>query len=481
MSEKDQEVDGRGGDDGDGTRVSCAACLETFGSSALVYTQMNTYQRFPVCAPCLTRWEESKAELRRLPSITVSPAVIFETAYLRQHYEEILPYDDGDDAAVFDLCPQCYRVIVKDGGCHDMVCKVCWKNFFYAGSTCATPLAMLYLLAAVCNLPELFFSHEEKFPNGQRCLGSRQISSSEGEGKNEHIQTKTNVCLTHLDKKSVNQLFAAAAGHGALAAMRYIRRENALVDLMWEDGFALVMASQNNHAPVVVYLLSFSHEGVDVHTGDDLPLRVASYAGNLDVVKVLIGHAADVGAARNGALVYACTYGHLPIVSFLIGDMQSKGLDISANYSMALRMAVDNDHGAVAAAMLEAGADVHAQSEDCLCRAVEKGLLNMVRLLLRFGARREARDFYAFRKASEFDFVEIWRELATHSDGGRDREEEGEKKEKKERKRTAGCYTRELHERCRRWAVEKQSGDILAALDTFSFVLDQHQEEGSEV
>lgn len=68
----------------------------------------------------------------------------------------------------------------------------------------------------------------------------------------------------------------------------------------------------------------YLQKGADVHYDDDLPLRVASYLGHLDLVKLLLEHGANVHAGRETALLSAVKNRDAEMAAFLLG----KGADI---------------------------------------------------------------------------------------------------------------------------------------------------------
>ena len=61
--------------------------------------------------------------------------------------------------------------------------------------------------------------------------------------------------------------------------------------------------------------------GADIHTYDDVPLRVAALNGHLETVKFLVENGADIHTWNDYALRIAKAIGHLKIVNYL----KSKG------------------------------------------------------------------------------------------------------------------------------------------------------------
>ena len=58
-------------------------------------------------------------------------------------------------------------------------------------------------------------------------------------------------------------------------------------------------------------------QGVDVHIGNDIQLRTASYYGHLEVVKYLVEQGADIHVLDDAPLIRAVTNNHLEVINYL--------------------------------------------------------------------------------------------------------------------------------------------------------------------
>lgn len=146
-------------------------------------------------------------------------------------------------------------------------------------------------------------------------------------------------------------MYAVQYVHKDVAA--YLIEQGANLDLETSmGGTALSRAAENNDVELMQLLLS---NGASITT---LPIIVAARKGNLDAVKVLVEHGADVDAQQSWghtALMLASKEGHADVVRFL--------LDQGANYKLkdkngnnALSLASQNDQLDIASLLKRAGA-----------------------------------------------------------------------------------------------------------------------------
>lgn len=168
----------------------------------------------------------------------------------------------------------------------------------------------------------------------------------------------------------------------------------------------------------------------DVHFIGDAPLRHACHAGNLNLVRMLLEHGADMHAREGMPLALASGGGHVEVVKFLIEEaganvaignhkalaaaiastkpchlqilcmLLEAGANVHASDNFALRWACSHGRLEVAKLLLEHGADIHAGSEDALYQAAKNGHQDVVQLLLAQGAD-PARCQDAIRRAEE--------------------------------------------------------------------------------
>lgn len=86
----------------------------------------------------------------------------------------------------------------------------------------------------------------------------------------------------------------------------------------------LVAGKGKDNLEAIKYLVE--KRGVDIHEDDEQALRIASQAGNLELVKYLVERGADIHALFEGALRFAAERGHQHVVDYLL----SKGADPNA-------------------------------------------------------------------------------------------------------------------------------------------------------
>ena len=138
-------------------------------------------------------------------------------------------------------------------------------------------------------------------------------------------------------------------------------------------------ASQEGNLHVVECLIS---HGAYIHAYDDFALRYASARGHLDVVECLIEHGANIHANNDEAFRWASGNGHLDIVEYLIAN----GADIHAQNDYALIHSSRFNHLAVVEYLISHGANVHARNDLSLMHASHVGHLDIVKCLVSHGA-----------------------------------------------------------------------------------------------
>ena len=116
--------------------------------------------------------------------------------------------------------------------------------------------------------------------------------------------------------------------------------------------------------------------------GNNILLQRSAENGHVEVVSALLEAGADIHANNDDALRWSAENGHVEVVSALL----EAGADIHANNDAALRRSASNGHVEVVSALLEAGADIHAGYDDALRWSASNGHMEVVSALLEAGA-----------------------------------------------------------------------------------------------
>jgi len=125
---------------------------------------------------------------------------------------------------------------------------------------------------------------------------------------------------------------------------------------------------------VVKYLVKHS---ADIHAQVDYALRISALNGHFDVVKYFVEHGANIHVLDNYALRYSAYNGHLDVVKYLI----ERGANIHAEDNYALRWSAEKGYLDIVKYLVENGADIHAQNDYALRWSVENGHHKVVKYL----------------------------------------------------------------------------------------------------
>ena len=159
-----------------------------------------------------------------------------------------------------------------------------------------------------------------------------------------------------------------------------------------EDGTALHLAADNNHADVVQVLID---AGADIEVKDDRgrsPLLWSCSSGSLAVAKLLVRAGAGFGVTDNygdTCLTIAAYRGHTETVRYLVGLKEVEVDHTDDDRCTALHLAADKNHADVVQVLIDAGADIEARDNtgySPLHFACRSGSLDTVKLLVRAGA-----------------------------------------------------------------------------------------------
>ena len=88
-------------------------------------------------------------------------------------------------------------------------------------------------------------------------------------------------------------------------------------DVQAGNNYAVRWASKKGHLEVVMYLVS---QGANIQAGNNWAVRMASTQGHLEVVMYLVAHGANITAYNNWAVRLASRNGHLEIVKYLVSQ-----------------------------------------------------------------------------------------------------------------------------------------------------------------
>ncbi|HEV7409716.1 MAG TPA: ankyrin repeat domain-containing protein [Bradyrhizobium sp.] len=136
-------------------------------------------------------------------------------------------------------------------------------------------------------------------------------------------------------------------------------------------------------------------------------LYLASGSGAAETVAALLDAGADVHACDDCALQQASKNGHTTIVKALV----DAGADIHADDDNALRDASAHGHAEIVDFLLKLGADIHADRDGALRYASENGHVGIVATLLAVGGDVHAADDVALVRASYNGHTKVVRAL----------------------------------------------------------------------
>jgi ankyrin repeat protein len=195
-----------------------------------------------------------------------------------------------------------------------------------------------------------------------------------------------------IDKENVTPIFLGlllrrAAWDGLTEATEYAILRGANLEFSHKESTALALAAQNGFLDVVKVLVN---KGADIHSHNDLPLRIAALKGHIHVMEYLL----DCGANINA----------------------------SPEYASALALAVESENIATIDFLLSKDADIHVGCDDSVLERVDypltyacsNGLLEISKLLIDNGANVHGFENYPLHFACLYGHKEIVRMLADH-------------------------------------------------------------------
>ena len=147
----------------------------------------------------------------------------------------------------------------------------------------------------------------------------------------------------------------------------------------WERQLVRIIDSYLHGFDQIQTRLHHWYYKLGLSTNIDHALISACANGNLEFVKYLVSHGANIHAQNDRILISVCENGHLEVVKYLI-DL---GVNINARYDFAVRMASYNGHLEVVKYLVISGADIHAKHDYAIRMASEYGHLEVFKFLKR--------------------------------------------------------------------------------------------------
>lgn len=141
----------------------------------------------------------------------------------------------------------------------------------------------------------------------------------------------------------------------------------------------LLLACIHGHLDMVKYLINqgvdiyFEHEDIDADGADKMNiLLIASYKGHLHIVTYLIRNQnMDPHMQYNAPLVWACAYGRLNVVKYLIEEEQTEDLDIHIDNDNLIVQACISGNLELVKYLIDKGLDIHINNDSVLCEATK--------------------------------------------------------------------------------------------------------------
>ena len=195
--------------------------------------------------------------------------------------------------------------------------------------------------------------------------------------------------------------------------VRRLEHEDTLLSMNGGDlGTTLCQAATAGGILDVRFLLK---RGADVEArtvfvneiGEELtrtPLLWAASTGKVEVARALL----DAGAGELEMALYTAAFnGRTPVVALLL----DRGADIHDNEDDCVMVAAQGGYSATVTLLLDRGSDVHARDDMSLVYAAQNGHLETIRLLLDRGSLVHAQDNSSLRMAAQRGHLEIVRLL----------------------------------------------------------------------
>jgi ankyrin repeat protein len=145
--------------------------------------------------------------------------------------------------------------------------------------------------------------------------------------------------------------------------------------------FSINSLNLSYHSRDIESVKRLIENGFDIHTENELMLRIAVGKGRVEIVKFLLEHGADA-RVNSSTLASACYFRETAIVKLLL----EYGADVHANNDEALKMtcfAGMNNTVEIVKLLLEYGANVHSMNQSFLSTITDPSVR---KLLTEYGA-----------------------------------------------------------------------------------------------
>jgi len=168
-------------------------------------------------------------------------------------------------------------------------------------------------------------------------------------------------------------------------------------------------------------IFAFWHFGSDVYEVEPIgeiyeelgsPRKFKTHALNMknlgktwdvEVIKYLVEHGANIHVCDNWLLKQASTRGYLNVIKYLVEN----GVDIHVENDCALRYSAQNGHLEIVKYLIKNGADIHAQNDYSLRYSAENGYFQIVKSLVENGADIHVKNKFALRASSMYGYLDI--------------------------------------------------------------------------
>ena len=194
-------------------------------------------------------------------------------------------------------------------------------------------------------------------------------------------------------------LKAAASCKDKLSIVKMLVEAGASVRVINDnEDSCLTLAAQHGHTETVRYLVGLPEVDIEARNAHARPLFLASENGNTAIVKTLVKAGAKVCVTDNEGrtcLDIAAGNGHTKTVRYLAGLQEVDVKNVHHQHFTALHRAVSKGHVDVVQVLIDAGADVEAKDRmgrSPLHWACEEGRLAIVKMLVKAGAEVCATD-----------------------------------------------------------------------------------------